>query len=608
MVETATDQTMSIVIVGHVDHGKSTILGRLLAETGSLPQGKLEQVKASCERNSKPFEYAFLIDALHDERSQGITIDSARVFFKSEKRHYLIIDAPGHIEFIKNMVTGASRAEAALFVIDAQEGLRENSFRHGYFLSMLGIHKIVVVVNKMDLVGYQEQVFNGIRDQFNLFLAGIGLRPLTYIPVSGQGGDNIASLSANMAWYPGGTVLSTLDAFETQPVILDQPFRMPVQDIYRFTRFGDNRRIVAGLVTSGKVSVGDEVIFYPSGKHSVVKTIEGFHRPPQTSVACGQPAGITLEEQIYIQRGEVMTRAGEPSPKITTRLKVSLFWLGKDPLRLNAEYWFKLGTTRVKMHIETIQQVMDAGQDGHRRESEAGQTIDQVACNEIAECTLKLTHAVAFDLTSELEDTGRFVVTEHYEIRGGGIILDALPDPGLIVRERVMIRNYKWVKSLISPEERAEKYNQRAAMILITGPKGVGRKKIANLLEANLINSGKLVYFLGIGNVIHGIDADIQEETHEASREEHIRRLAEVAHILLDAGMILIVTAIEFSQNEFEMLKTIIDGYPIASVWVGETRTTDLEADLQVPGNGASEQAVLRIKNLLQGLGTIFSD
>lgn len=260
------------------------------------------------------------------------------------------------------------------------------------------------------------------------------------------------------------------------------------------------------------------------------------------------------------------------------------------------------------MHIETIQQVMDAGQDGHRRESEAGQTIDQVACNEIAECTLKLTHAVAFDLTSELEDTGRFVVTEHYEIRGGGIILDALPDPGLIVRERVMIRNYKWVKSLISPEERAEKYNQRAAMILITGPKGVGRKKIANLLEANLINSGKLVYFLGIGNVIHGIDADIQEETHEASREEHIRRLAEVAHILLDAGMILIVTAIEFSQNEFEMLKTIIDGYPIASVWVGETRTTDLEADLQVPGNGASEQAVLRIKNLLQGLGTIFSD
>jgi bifunctional enzyme CysN/CysC len=257
------------------------------------------------------------------------------------------------------------------------------------------------------------------------------------------------------------------------------------------------------------------------------------------------------------------------------------------------------------MRVETIHQIMDAGQEGRRVESEPGHVIEQVRCNEIAECTLKLNRAVAFDLASEFGDTGRFVIVDHYEIGGGGIVREALPDSGQVLRDQVMTRNYKWVKSLISPDERAEKYNQRAALVLITGRKGVGRKRIANLLEADLIDSGKFVYFLGIGSVIHGIDADIQEETHEASREEHIRRLAEVAHILLDAGVILIVTAIEFTQHELEMLKTIINGYSITTVWVGTTRPTDLDVDLLVPGNEAIEQSSLQIKELLQEQGVV---
>jgi bifunctional enzyme CysN/CysC len=242
---------MNIVIVGHVDHGKSTVIGRLLADTGSLPEGKLEQIKELCERNSKPFEYAFLLDALEDERSQGITIDAARIFFSTEKREYMIIDAPGHIEFLKNMVTGASHAEAALLVIDAEEGVQENSRRHGYMLSMLGIEQVAVVINKMDLVNYDETTYNGIVKEYRKFLTSINVEPHTFIPVSGLFGDCIAGLSDKMAWYKDSTVLDVLDQFREQKDVSELPFRMPVQDVYKFTRYGDKRRIVAGTIQSG---------------------------------------------------------------------------------------------------------------------------------------------------------------------------------------------------------------------------------------------------------------------------------------------------------------------------------------------------------------------
>ena len=298
-------EKMDIVFVGHVDHGKSTVIGRLLADTHSLPEGKLEQVRQSCERNSKPFEYAYLIDALKDERAQNITIDSARVFFKSDKRHYIIIDAPGHIEFIKNMVTGASRAEAAVLVIDAHEGIQENSRRHGYLLWMLGIKQIVVLVNKMDLVNYQKDVYESIQTEYDKYLHELGIKPICYIPVSGREGDNIVSASPKTPWYKGDSVLSALDSFEKAKPITDKNFRMPVQDIYRFTKYGDDRRIVAGSISSGMVKVGDEVTFYPSGKTSTIKSIETYSSPVKTMALSGDATGFTLQEQIYIKRGEI---------------------------------------------------------------------------------------------------------------------------------------------------------------------------------------------------------------------------------------------------------------------------------------------------------------
>src|SRR3982751_1606913 len=232
---------MGIVIVGHVDHGKSTIIGRLLADTGSLPGGKLEQIKDLCARTAKPFEYAFLLDALKDERAQGITIDAARVFFRTPKRRYLILDAPGHVEFLKNMVTGAARAEAALLVLDAGEGIQENTRRHAYLLSMLGVRQIAVVVNKMDLVGSRQEDFDAFARDLGGFLGSIGLEPAAIIPVIGREGDNLANRSATMAWYTGPTVLEALDAFRSQGEAVDGPFRMPVQAVVKLTHRGGDR-------------------------------------------------------------------------------------------------------------------------------------------------------------------------------------------------------------------------------------------------------------------------------------------------------------------------------------------------------------------------------
>ena len=604
-METPTDlPQMSIVVVGHVDHGKSTVVGRLLADTGVLPQGKLEQVQETCRRNGRPFEYAFLIDALKDERSQGITIDAARVFFKSAKRRYLINDAPGHIEFLKNMVTGASRAEAALLVIDAQEGVRENSRRHGYLLWMLGIRKIVVLINKMDLVGYSQAVYEQVRGEYAAFLAGLGVQPQAFLPVSGLAGDNISRAGTNMPWHEGGTVLQALDAFESEPPADGLPFRLPVQDIYKFSLYGDSRRIVAGSVTGGSARVGDELVFYPSGKRSLIASIEGFNQPDQERVGADQPAGLTLSEQIYIQRGEIAALAGEPPPRVSTRLRVSLFWLGRKPLSLDGEYILKLATARIPARVEAIHRVIDAGQEDAAGQENADAL--QVERHRVAEVTLKLSRPAAFDLAAQAKLTSRFVLVEDYEICGGGIILEDLPDAEKRTREMVVERNFRWIKSQLTAEERGEHYNQRAALILITGQTGTGRKRTANLLETSLFNSGKVVYYLGIGSLIHGVDADLSGQERQETRREHIRRLAEVAHILLDAGLILIVTAIELTQADLDLIKTIVDGRDVPVVWVGSQVTTDLVCDLQVPGADQIEASAAQIKRLLQERGIIF--
>ncbi len=433
---------MDIVIVGHVDHGKSTVIGRLLADTGSLPEGKLESIREYCARNARPFEYAFLLDALKDEQAQGITIDTARTFFKSVKRDYVIIDAPGHIEFLKNMVTGAARAEAAVLVIDAKEGIQENSKRHGYLLSMLGIKQIVVAVNKMDLVDYSREAFENIRDEYVAFLARIGATPRFFVPIAAFPGEGMVGPSGKMPWYKGPDLLSAVDAFEKAPGKDDQPFRLPVQDVYKFTAGGDDRRITSGRVESGTLRVGDKVVFYPSLKSSTVKSIEAFNAPTRDAVETGWSTGVTLSSQLYVGRGELMARADETPPQVADRVRANVFWMGRAPLRTGKDYLLKLGSAKVTARLERINYKIDASESGG--EDGAGNTADLVERHDVADVVLSLRKSIAFDPTALLEATGRFVIVDDYEIAGGGIVREGLADEARKAAEAERVATTLW--------------------------------------------------------------------------------------------------------------------------------------------------------------------
>ncbi|MGI6394883.1 MAG: GTP-binding protein [bacterium] len=582
---------LKLVVTGHVDHGKSTVTGRLLADTLSLPDGKLEAIRSYCERNAKPFEYAFLLDALKDERSQGITIDTARIFFKTPKRGYVILDTPGHIEFLRNMVTGAAHADAAVLVIDALEGLKENSFRHGYLLSFLGISQIAILVNKMDLVGYSREVFEEIKEKYSHFLNKLGVNSSTFIPVSAMKGDLISKKTENMEWYKGITLLEMLDSFTSQSERDSAPFRMPVQDIYRFTKDDDNRRIVAGTVATGFLDSGDEVVFYPSGKCSFVKTIESFPQTNLHSIKSGEAAGFTLTEQIYINRGEIAVKAKEKLPKVAERFKAHLFWLGKNSLKKEKNYLLKIGTAKTEFFVEEIVRKIDAVTLNDLKSQ------GEIEKNEVAECIIKTLKPVAFDLASENDLTSRFVIVDDFDIRGGGRIIEADEDLLCPHHQAVMVRNTKWAAGLIDRETRAERHGHKPHLLIVTGLKDTGKKALSRELERLLFSEGRLAFFLGIANLLYGIDADL--ERTPLTRAEHIRRLSEVANIMLEAGHILIVTAIEITSDDLNLITKSVPIDEITTIWIGEKKIGDVETDIHIKKSENSCLEANKIKELL---------
>ncbi|MDR2658530.1 MAG: GTP-binding protein [Spirochaetaceae bacterium] len=414
-------ERMNIVITGHVDHGKSTLIGRFLADTGSLPEGKLQDVRDACKKNGRVFEYAFLLDALEDEQNQGITIDSARIFFKSPVREYIIIDAPGHIEFLRNMLSGASRAEAAVLVIDALEGVAENSKRHGMLLSLLGVTQVLVVINKMDLVGYDESVFNGVKAEYEKYLEKIQVRPVAFVPVSAREGKNITCHAAETPWYTGKTVLEILDSFK--PLISNEKlfFAMPVQDIYRFSNDNDDRRIYAGTVVSGEISTGEAVKFLPSQKEAHIKNIEVWNAPPKQAARTGEASGFTLFEDIYIKRGEVMLKQSEKAlVEVSSKIRANMIWLGERPFSLNKNYLLKLGCARVDIRLDRIERFLgDEGGSG-------GEARRFLSRNEAGSVTLSLSRTIAVSSFYDNADLGRFVIVDGYDAAGAGIVLENL--------------------------------------------------------------------------------------------------------------------------------------------------------------------------------------
>ena len=543
---TKPNETLNIVIVGHVDHGKSTLLGRLYADTGSLPDGKLEKVQAICRQQGKEFEYAFLFDAFLEEQEQGITIDTARTFFIWKGRQYIIIDAPGHKEFLKNMISGAARAEAALLLIDALEGVKEQSKKHGYLLSLLGVRQFAVVVNKMDLVGYRQDVFEGIEKEYREFLGRFGSVPEHMIPVSAKLGDNIANRSRTMTWYSGPTVLEALNLFKKETARSEQPLRFPVQDVYKF----DARRILAGRITAGRLKIGDHLVFSPSNKRANVRSVEAFNiEPVPTGAEAGQSTGITLDEQIFVERGEIATHQ-DNLPLVSTAFRANLFWLGRRAMGKGRKYVLRIATKEIECQVAAIHRIIDT-MDLSQQQGSAS-----VARNQVAELTIRTKSPVAFDLSSSFEATGRFVVVDEFDIAGGGIITELIHDEQEGLREEARRRDFAWVKGEVGIEERAQQYGHRPAIVLVTGGRHTGKSLLAKRLEARLVADGRHAYLLDGENLRRGLDADLSEG-ERGQVTEMARRYGEVARLLVDTGLIVVSTTNPFGMDYLEAAQAI---------------------------------------------------
>jgi bifunctional enzyme CysN/CysC len=561
--DTKPAENLNIVIVGHVDHGKSTLLGRLYADTGSLPDGKLEKVQAICKQQGKEFEYAFLFDAFLEEQEQGITIDTARTFLMWKGRQYIIIDAPGHKEFLKNMISGAARAEAALLLIDALEGVKEQSKKHGYLLSLLGVRQFAVVVNKMDLVGYRQDVFEGIEKEYREFLGQFKAVPSQFIPVSAKLGDNIANRSHQMPWYSGSTVLEALSAFRKEAARAEQPLRLPVQDVYKF----DARRIITGRITAGRLKVGDHLVFSPSNKRANIRTVEAFNIEPQpTEGQAGQSIGITLDEQIFVERGEIASHQ-ENLPLVSTAFRANLFWLGKRPLEKGRKYLLRVATKEVDCEVAVIHRIIDTMDLAQQQGSNA------VSKNQVAELTLRTKVPVAFDLSASIDATGRFVLVDEYDIAGGGIITELVHDDQEFLREEARRRDFAWVKGEVTVEDRAQQYGHRAAVVLITGGRHTGKSFLARKLEGRLVADGRHAYLLDGENLRRGLDADLSEE-ERGQTTEMARRYGEVARLLTDTGLIVVSTTNPFGlayREASQAIRTLVHPAPVIAVHMSKT-------------------------------------
>ena len=581
---------LRLVIVGHVDHGKSTLVGRLLSDTGTLPEGKLDFIRDICKQQGKEFEYAFLLDALEEEQEQGITIDTSQIFFSTAQRKYVIIDAPGHKEFLKNMVTGAADAEAALLMIDANEGVQEQSRRHGYILKLLGLTQVAVVINKMDLVDYDENIYNKIRTEYTAFLDSLGIEAREFIPVSAKLGVNIAALKDEMPWYKGPTVLNMVDQFEKKPPPDHLPFRFPVQDVYKF----DERRIIAGRVESGKLKTGDRVIFSPSNKQAVVKSIEAWSVPEQPNVATSSESiGFTLDEQIFVERGDVCSLMDQ-LPIVSTTFDANVFWMGKLNLEKGRKFTLKLNTQEVECEVVDFKKAIDAST------LETLTNQDYIAKNDVAELTLKTRTPVAFDLFGSIATTGRFVLVDEFDVCGGGIITTYTPaTKSDKLRDEVRTRDFNWIKSDITPDERAYRNGHRAALILVTGAPSSGKGPLARILEHSLFQNNFQSYLLDRRNVNLGVGADL-DDPKNSGESESARRLGEVAKLFLDAGHVVISTSNAFHQEDQADLRLLANPYQVVEIQVGSQSSGEPDLVLSLDEAQNAKEASVKIQNFLK--------
>ena len=573
-LENNPNPSINLVIAGHVDHGKSTLIGRLLHDTDSLTEGKMAAVKAMSERRGMPLEYAFLLDALQAERDQGITIDTTQVLFNSKKRSYLIIDAPGHKEFLKNMISGAAQADAGVVVIDVEEGIQEQSRRHCYLLRLLGLKEIIIVVNKMDLIEYSQRKFNHLKKQIVEYLSEIDLACKAVVPISARDGQGLIDLSEKMPWYTGSNFIDTLDQLPEANSTNDLPTRLPIQDVYKF----DERRIIAGRIESGTLKIGDELLFTPSNKRAAIESFEVWNaKDKKTKAIAGESVGIILNEEIFIERGHIASLSTD-APIETNVFRGKVFWIGNKPIIAGDRLKIKIGTAEHISEVQSIENKIDLS-------SLEAIDVDLLEKNDIGEVVFRTKSTVALDPFEKNHRTGRFVLINEYETVGGGIVsMQGYADQrGLY---DVTSKNIMAVSSRVDISARVANNGHKGGIIWLTGLSGAGKSTIAIEAEHQLFLKGYQVNVLDGDNIRFGLSADLGFSPED--RTENIRRIGEVAKLFAEAGILVITAFISPYKQDRDRIRAIA-GDIFHEVFI--------EADLEICENRDPKGLYVKARN-----------
>jgi bifunctional enzyme CysN/CysC len=540
---------LRFITCGSVDDGKSTLIGRLLYESKMIFEDQLTALEADSKKvgtQNGELDFALLVDGLAAEREQGITIDVAYRFFSTDRRKFIVADTPGHEQYTRNMVTGASTAEVAVILIDARKGVLTQTRRHSYIVSLLGIKHVVLAINKMDLVGYSQQIFDTIVAEYRDFAAQIGLDDIVPVPLSALRGDNMLERSSNTPWFQGPTLMSYLETVEIEDDLQQRPFRLPVQWV---NRPNQDFRGFAGTIASGVVRKGDAIRVLPSGRQSKVARIVTHGGDLETAVA-GQSITLTLTDEVDVSRGDVIATSESP-PTVADQFQATVIWMHDEPMLPGRPYLIKLGARTVTGSITAPKYKVNVNTLEHL-------AAKQLELNEIGVCNVKLDQAVPFDPYTDNRETGGFILIDKIsnDTVGAGLLSFALR----------RAENIHWQALDVNKHARAALKGQRACVLWFTGLSGAGKSTVANIVEKRLHALGRHTYTLDGDNVRHGLNKDLGFT--DADRVENIRRVAEVSRLMVDAGLIVLVSFISPFRSERRLARDLMQPGEFFEVFV----------------------------------------
>ena len=541
---------LRFITCGSVDDGKSTLIGRLLYESKVLFEDQLQQIEADSKKfgtQGGEMDFALLVDGLAAEREQGITIDVAYRYFNTDQRKFIVADTPGHEQYTRNMITGASTADAAILLVDARNGIQTQTRRHAYLTSITGIKNIVLAVNKMDLVGYSEQAYNNIVDEFESFASQIGIEQVTAIPMSALHGDNIIEPSQQMQWFHGTTLLSYLETVKIDgEVALDAPFRFPVQWVNRPNL---DFRGFAGTIASGVISKGDSIRVQPSGKTSTIDRIVTYDGDIDKAVT-GQAVTLTLKDQIDISRGDIISTTDTPA-STANQFETTIVWMSDEALLPGRPYILKCGSATATATITDIKHEINVNTLEHAASK-------QLELNNIGVCNINLDRQIAFDSYDDNRETGSFILIDRVNNNtvGAGTVNFALRRSQNIHMQAVDV----------DKELRSTLKKQKSCVLWFTGLSGSGKSTIANIVEKKLAAQGHHTYLLDGDNIRHGLNKDLGFT--DADRVENIRRIGEVARLMVDSGLIVLTAFISPFRAERQMARGLLDENEFLEVFV----------------------------------------